>query len=261
MKFWGRSKRRLVVLLLLFVLIPVGCTAAYGAQIRCQLVGWSGMTRLPGNIFVAPETTDVEKNTFVSLHSEAVLRNKAFLGETFSSPIVIVASTPELMSRFGQTGNRTAVTHLAFGTAAIVIGPDGANVDVVAHELLHAEIAHRIGWWNRELRLPVWFDEGLAMQVDYREAYSEEAWQTRTEFGANAPEVTKLTSQRSFFTEKSWLHFATAKHEVARWLDVVGHDGLLDLLRSLEAGKPFSDAYHAIEAERKEKSDRQAPKP
>lgn len=247
MKLLGRSKRRFIVLFLLLVLIPTGCAAAYGTQIRCQFVGWSGMRSLPGNVYVDPAMSDSERAAFEAIHTSAVNRNRQFFGELFSSPIVIVASTPELMNRYGQPGNRTAVTHLAFGTASVVIGPDGANIDVVAHELLHAEVAHRIGWWCREMRLPVWFDEGLAMQVDDREAFGEQAWMARTDAGATAPDVTQLNTQRSFFTENSWVHYATSKHEVARWMKVVGRDGLLQLLRDLKDGRSFTDSYQSIE--------------
>jgi hypothetical protein len=45
------------------------------------------------------------------------------------------------------------------------------SIDVTAHELLHAEVAQRLGFWTRTVELPVWFDEGVAVQLDWRERY------------------------------------------------------------------------------------------
>jgi len=42
---------------------------------------------------------------------------------------------------------------------------------VTANELLHAEVAQRLGFWTRAVKLPVWFDEGVAVQLDRRAPY------------------------------------------------------------------------------------------
>lgn len=47
----------------------------------------------------------------------------------------------------------------------VVIGPDGFNEDVIAHELLHSELRTRLK--NKD-KVPEWFDEGLATVVDHR---------------------------------------------------------------------------------------------
>lgn len=70
-------------------------------------------------------------------------------------------------------GHHIATAYFAPGMpTVIVIAPHGQNIDVMAHEWAHAEIAERLGFITRNLALPTWFDEGLAMQVDDREDYS-----------------------------------------------------------------------------------------
>ena len=55
-----------------------------------------------------------------------------------------------------------------WGESFLILGPDGNNADVIAHELCHDELFARLGWWRTKREIPVWFNEGLALMVDYR---------------------------------------------------------------------------------------------
>lgn len=46
-----------------------------------------------------------------------------------------------------------------FLPAIILFGPNGQNLDVMAHELVHAELAHRSSALLRIYKIPSWFDE------------------------------------------------------------------------------------------------------
>jgi len=53
----------------------------------------------------------------------------------------------------------------------IVVSPEYLNVDILAHELTHAEVHARVftgRLWDW-LSIPTWFDEGIALQNDYLE--------------------------------------------------------------------------------------------
>ena len=39
---------------------------------------------------------------------------------------------------------------------------------MIAHELCHDELFARLGWWRVKRQIPQWFNEGLALMVDYR---------------------------------------------------------------------------------------------
>ena len=94
---------------------------------------------------------------------------------------------------------------------------------MLSHELAHVELSARIGYWNRD-EIPNWFDEGLAVQFDDR--YSDAEWRTRTDNGRTAPDL----GQMAIITYDDRLGYLTAKHEVQRWLDVVGQEGFFVLL-------------------------------
>ena len=118
-----------------------------------------------------------------------------------------------------------------------MIGTKGRNIDIVAHELMHAEIADRLGYWHRLTKLPIWFDEGLAMQVDFRPHYN-----LRNGTESKSANVRKLWSAREFLVPdiKSLTeNYAFAKAEVALWVAAVGNKSVYSQLERLRDGDPF----------------------
>jgi len=121
-----------------------------------------------------------------------------------------------------------------------MIGPNGQNVDVVAHELIHVEIHHRVGWLQRWLQVPAWFDEGVAMQVDYRSRYELPA-----EAIPNAAGVRELNTFSEFFSgdeKKVVSNYARAKYVVASWLTRIGEKSLYQRLERMKRGESFEKA-------------------
>jgi len=45
------------------------------------------------------------------------------------------------------------------------------NIDVIAHEYVHAEVHFRMGWLHHLLNIPTWLNEGIALLVDFRKPY------------------------------------------------------------------------------------------
>jgi hypothetical protein len=144
----------------------------------------------------------------------------------------------------GNTYNQAGRTYLTLVKAFIIFGPDGtSSIDIQSHELSHVELATRIGYRQRKM-IPNWFDKGLALQFDNR--YTEIEWQRRTENGRIAPELDEIGTIR----HNDWLAYATAKHEVKRFLDIVGQEGLHELLLAIRKGDAFQEAYHSMEQAR-----------
>jgi len=119
----------------------------------------------------------------------------------------------------------------------MIVGPKGQNIDVVAHELMHAELFDRVGFWGRITEVPVWFDEGLAMQVDFRPKYLLPGGAT-----PKTKTVTSLNAARDFFVSDDDLltwNYSAAKIEVAQWLVQVGKDSVYNRLERIRAGDSF----------------------
>lgn len=111
----------------------------------------------------------------------------------------------------------------------IVLGPEGQNPDVAAHEGAHAELAERTSVLLRTYRLPTWFDEGLAMQLDGREAYLAQALSGYlADPEVEPPSLAALDTPSAFFRPglQGRLHYAFAKCVVGEWLRGSERDAL-----------------------------------
>ena len=152
--------------------------------------------------------------TLVSASRE---RLEQFYSGVQSSPWLVCLEEPRL-----GLGRGVGSTNFAPGLPSIlIIGETGANVDVVAHEWSHAEFAERVGVISRTYVYPTWFDEGLAMQVDLREAYGLKAL-TELESEAALLPVKKenIANPSGFFKpgQQGRLHYAWSRREVATLL-------------------------------------------
>ena len=102
---------------------------------------------------------------------------------------------------------------------------------------MHAEIANRVGYWRRLTQLPMWFDEGLAMQVDFRPRYV-----LHSGAGTETKRIKTLWSAGDFFVPDDELltkNYAVAKAEVAIWVADVGNASVYRQLERIRAGEPF----------------------
>lgn len=177
---------------------------------------------------------------FDQLISESRVRIKNTFGAPGAKPIVVFfndanAFWPLRLNEYGST-------QFIGSKVCVLIGPKGQNIDVVAHELMHAEIAAQVGYWNRLTRLPVWFDEGLAMQVDFRPQYV-----LRDGAGVSTRYVKKLRSISEFFVPGNIFltkNYASAKAEVALWVAAVGNKSVYSQLERVRVGEPFDVVVH-----------------
>jgi hypothetical protein len=158
-----------------------------------------------------------------------------------ADPWIIIAADPESARRYSF--NLHATIHPSpFGRAYVVLGPEGlSDIDVVAHELAHAEHLERAGillWWLT----PAWFREGLAMQVDHRTKYGESALLRAIEAGEPVPNVQEMISFRQFSRGNLPLNYAAARRAVATIYHRLGPSGLSSLLRQQRLGRSFTGA-------------------
>jgi len=147
-----------------------GACFAYPHVLWSATVAYSDFDGIGENVYLDKRFTVVEKENLVLVLQQAKHRIESNFGSFSSLPKIIVASDIKRAKRFG-IGNAPAVAHIAPWEQYIVIGPKAVSVDIIAHELFHAEVVERIGYWAWQTKLPVWLSEGLSMQVDYRPQY------------------------------------------------------------------------------------------
>ena len=95
-------------------------------------------------------------------------------------------------------------------------------------------------------RVPTWFNEGIALQNDYRELYGPEAWAEQTDNGKSIVAHEDMDTAAEFYSgtkEDRRFRYLNAKHDVAEWLEKHGLQGFTALIERLNGGEDFSAAY------------------
>jgi hypothetical protein len=169
----------------------------------------------------------------LKLIEEARKRIATTFGQPKAEPKTVFWDTDDALSPLGL--NAYGTTQFIGTRACVIIGPKGSNIDVVAHELMHAEIFEHVGFWIRMTELPVWFDEGVAMQVDYRSAYDFPK-------GEDSSFARQLNQASKFYVADDRLltrNYAGAKSEVTKWFRRVGAQTLYSTLEHMRNGRAF----------------------
>ena len=202
----------------------------------CALIDAAPFVPLADGTLVEANSSDQNHAAVVEhLISEARIRIQNTFGTPRSTPIIVFLNDPNAFWPFKLSEYGGA--HFIGTRTCLIIGPKGQNPDVVAHELMHAEIANRVGYWRRLTQLPMWFDEGLAMQVDFRPRYV-----LHSGAGTETKRIKTLWSASDFFVSDDELltkNYAVAKAEVAIWVADVGNASVYRQLERIRAGEPF----------------------
>lgn len=227
---------------------------AYGLffinQLRCIMVSYSGLRQVEERVYVDPEMDDIEVQLLIMNIEQSKDRLALFFDTVTAEPVIIAGATKKIMENYGANMKSPGMNHITLLGTFIVLGPGGLNRDVISHELVHSELVSRIGWYNRETEIPTWFDEGLALMLDYRYANAETLWMMLTANGKNAPSLIELESMHNFmrYTEQSpFLSYVTSSREVTRWWKIVGLKGFNEFTQLIKEGEDFEEAYKIIE--------------
>lgn len=156
----------------LLVILIGALGVAYATQkdmISCRNAEAIGFSHIGANIYIDKGLPISAQDKFNNLVSEAKSRINDMYGPMISNPPIVFTETDDQAQKFGSNQYGRTIQG-PFGQC-LVIGPKGRDIDVVAHELVHAEVHHRVGWFKHYTEIPIWFNEGVALQVDNREPY------------------------------------------------------------------------------------------
>lgn len=229
-------------ILLLIVVIPIAGFAHsifYPQETRSILVDFSDYKR-SGRIYAHPQTPQSKIDSLQMLIEEASVRVTVFWGQKISNPKFIFCESEEDYLKYSGSYLAPAVAHLKLG-AHIVLAKDGLDLDVIAHEISHAELYERTGFYKKLFRIPTWFDEGLAMQVDHREYYSYNNLLLLSDSLKNIPDIKAINYQfQAGGREQVMLNYMAAKHELSNWYS---KEKLDKFIAAIKSGKSFEEAY------------------
>ena len=244
-----KSKKKKIILcccislILLLLLAAVYIFQFTGLGYRMSVPYRSSFEKVADNIYVNKNYSGNIKEA-IQLTEEALERDRAFFGELqcTDTTIIIFCDDDKLLSKLdGDHDTKTSYTKKNY----ISVSDEYLNIDIIAHELTHAELHTRLNM--KALKsIPTWFDEGLATQNDYREQYGLDAWIEQTDNGKNALPLEDMDTGFEFYAdpvEDRRFRYLNAKHEVSVWMDTHQQKGLLELLDKLNNGEEFDVAY------------------
>jgi hypothetical protein len=136
-----------------------------------RAVAAASYVRIADGIYVAPALSDADRRRVLADLHTARDRIAAVYGAPRSLPVTLIAASSSEAARLGLDYGAPGSAFISPAGTLVVLNMAEFSVDVTAHELMHAELADRLGFWTRMIHLPVWFDEGLALQLDWRGPY------------------------------------------------------------------------------------------
>lgn len=171
-----------------------GTACTYSDTFRSSFIGVSKFREVEANLYVSPEIAVEKESEIVKLISDARARVAEQFGALESRPRIIISKGDEEQKTFKLYQAPGKLLISPWGNY-LILDHDLANIDVAAHELVHAEIADRLGYLTRMRRMPTWLDEGIALQVDYRPQYTHLDEITNSEL----ERVMTLSTPKSFW--------------------------------------------------------------
>lgn len=234
--------RKLSTYTLLVLALMVPARAFCSPLLNRIFVGWSDYKKIEDNVYVDPTLSDVELQRALSGLQMARDRVTKLYGAPIAKPMTIIAASAAEATKFGVT-DVPGTAFVSLTATHVVLNMERFSLDVTAHELMHAELAERLGYWARARKLPTWFDEGAALQVDRRPQYLNDCTTIGQE---EIHRVKSLEWPGDFWSadkDQNVRNYQAAKCAVAEWLETHPPSSLYSALSRLRQGERFADVF------------------
>ncbi|MEO6489659.1 MAG: hypothetical protein ABIO04_06935 [Ferruginibacter sp.] len=236
------KKKILRTIFLVFLFLPLLAAAhffVFPQETRCILIRFADLDKQQ-NIYFRKGTAVEKISRLQHLRSAAETRVKEFWNNECPLNYTIIYCNSEAeFNKYGVAG-APAATQLKLG-AYVVLQERSLDPDIIAHEIAHTVLYNTIGWYRTKFKIPTWFDEGLAMQVDDRSYYSIDTLLEIRKGGLSLPDVTQMENHGRFFSGDIMLNFSTAKFTVHEW----HRTHLLEtFIEAINNGDSFKEAYN-----------------
>ncbi len=233
-------RRLFKIILISCVLIFATLAFAYSDTVRASTIGFSDYRQIEPKLYVSSSIELNKDNQILTLLQDAKSRITQHLIDVTATPTIIAVNGSREAEQFKLNGAPGKVL-IAPWDNYLILDLERANLDVVAHEFVHAEIAERLGYIQRMRKMPTWLDEGIALQIDYRPRYQQPGEISNEEF----ERITRLNSPKSFWNgsrEHIITNYQSAKAAVERSvLPIIEEHGLEYILDEIKNGKSVTE--------------------
>ena len=244
-----RAKKKRI---LLFITILLILAAVVAAMFQFTQFGYlttvpyrSAFMEIASRVYINRNYAG-DRHTLLEMIEQAKNRVRTFFGELcFQDKTTFIICDDEKLTRKLGEDHGTVIVSFPIEALFICISGEYLELDILAHEITHAELRSRLSA-KAQKAIPTWFDEGLALQNDYREQYSEAQWVAQTDNGKNTVALEYMDTPAEFYdgeAEDRRFRYLNAKHELDVWMSAHGQNGLLELLDKLNGGADFNNVY------------------
>ena len=244
------KKRKSFLIIIILALVALVAAAVYFFQFNqygyIMTVPYrSAFTEIADHVYINKGNIQNHQE-ILELIEQAEERDRSFWGDLryLDETIFIICDDEKLIRKIGED-HATVTISFPSEKHYICISDEYLELDILAHEINHAELRVRLKS-RAQAKIPTWFDEGLALQNDYREIYSEEQWISQTDNGKSVVPLEDMDTPAEFYAGEAKdrrFRYLNAKHELNVWLAVHGQQGLLELIDKLNEGEDFNMAY------------------
>src|SRR5215211_3028550 len=122
------------------IIIPIASFAHFiffPQETRSLLIDFSNFKK-DGKLYFNIETPTNKIDSLELFEQEASIRITKFWGKKISNPKIIYCDQQADFKKYSVSPSAPAVTYLTFGSV-IVLSNSGLDLDIVAHEISHAE--------------------------------------------------------------------------------------------------------------------------
>lgn len=223
------------IFLVAMMIVLSGCSTLRSAKLFAPT--WFGFVQIAEGIYVDEAMPPSQREAFLASADAAKARVSDFFGPLKGNPNIFACSTEAcFVSYGGLTAKGTA-----YGSSRVLLSPRGLGLVTLSHELTHVELYRRVGDFRAWHAIPPWFDEGLAVLVSQDPDYTMDTWLRATNNGRGAPAL-KLLGNAVPWAEGQ-LSYGTARQVVGQWYSRVGSEGLVRLIRGIQAGYDFDTLF------------------
>jgi hypothetical protein len=216
-----RRKKILIGTVIFFILNVLAWAGFYiksSELFNCFFINYSNnFTEIKENLYISLDTPETLQDSIIAALDKADKRVCSFwnVNQRAGNPVIIFCYSKDMLTSYSR--NNFIVTYKTPLKCFIIFYRDYIDLDILSHELSHTEFCSRIGYFKNS-KIPVWFDEGLAMQVDYREEYSEEKYNELKDSATMKVDLSTISKAGEFYAGNYYYHFILAKHEVSSWI-------------------------------------------
>lgn len=239
----GNMKKLTLIGAGLAALVFASTAFAYSHVFFLSTIKYSDFNNVSENIYIDPKLEHIEYRRILSLLDKSKSRIINKFGAFTASPVIVITGTPENSNKYGL-GTFPGKAFAAPWQEYVVINHQVHDINLMAHELMHAQLREILGYWAYQTKFPTWFDEGIAMQVDLREQYNV-GYHSFSQQELNR--VKTLNKPSKFWTnskEQDIKNYRTAKAAVQEMLTIYSPKELYSMLLRIRQGEKFGSVFN-----------------